>query len=201
MYTNHQVSVYGDVVVKGDAFISGADICGDVYCYGDKLTMVDVNVYGNVYFAGSDFSALGLNVNSGTLNVTYNGQSATKNLSGGNVIIAGLKGDSNYKGYDAGAGFGTAQDVGGSASDYEWGATLTNCNVYGNLWSAVNTHIMGSKWADGNNSLPDKYGNIYVEEYLFIDLTFPYTLDSGGLKTGHLGHWLGSVQGRGRYHL
>lgn len=190
MYTNHQVSVYGDVVVQGDAFISGADIYGDVYCYGDKLTMVDVNVYGNVYFAGSDFSALGLNVNSGTLNVTYNGQSATKNLSGGNVIIAGLKGDSNYKGYDAGAGFGTAQDVGGSASDYEWGATLTNCNVYGNLWSAVNTHIMCSKWADGSKSLPDKYGNIYVEQYLFIDLTFPYTTETDGLKSGHHENWL-----------
>lgn len=190
MYTNHQVSVYGDVVVKGDAFISGADIYGDVYCYGNKLTMVDVNVYGNVYFAGSDFSALGLNVNSGTLNVTYNGQSATKNLSGGNVIIAGLKGDSNYKGYDAGAGFGTAQDVGGSASDYEWGATLTNCNVYGNLWSAVNTHIMCSKWDEGSKSLPDKYGNIYVEQYLFIDLTFPYTTETDGLKSGHHENWL-----------
>lgn len=190
MYTNHQVSVYGDVVVQGDAFISGADIYGDVYCYGDKLTMVDVNVYGNVYFAGSDFSALGLNVNSGTLNVTYNGQSATKNLSGGNVIIAGLKGDSNYKGYDDGAGFGTAEDVGGSDSDYEWGATLTNCNVYGNLWSAVNTHIMCSKWADGSNSLPDKYGNIYVEQYLFIDLTFPYTTETDGLKSGHHENWL-----------
>ena len=192
MYTNHQVSVYGDVVVQGDAFISGADIYGDVYCYGEKLTMVDVNVYGNVYFAGSDFSALGLNVNSGTLNVTYNGQSATKNLSGGNVIIAGLKGDgdSNYKGYDAGAGFGTAKDVGGSGSKYEWGATLTNCNVYGNLWSAVNTHIMCSKWADGSNSLPDKYGNIYVEEYLFIDLTFPYTTETDGLKSGHHENWL-----------
>lgn len=190
MYTNHQVSVYGDVVVQGDAFISGADIYGDVYCYGDKLTMVDVNVYGNVYFAGSDFSALGLNVNRGTLNVTYNGQSATKNLSGGNVIIAGLKGDSNYKTYDAGAGFGTAQDVGGSASKYEWGATLTNCNVYGNLWSAVNTHIMCSKWDEGSKSLPDKYGNIYVEQYLFIDLTFPYIIDSDGLKSGHHENWL-----------
>lgn len=190
MYTNHQVSVYGDVVVQGDAFISGADIYGDVYCYGDKLTMVDVNVYGNVYFAGSDFSALGLNVNSGTLNVTYNGQSATKNLSGGNVIIAGLKGDSNYKRYDAGAGFGTAQDVGGSDSDYEWGATLTNCNVYGNLWSAVNTHIMCSKWDEGSKSLPDKYGNIYVEQYLFIDLTFPYTTETDGLKSGHHENWL-----------
>ena len=190
MYTNHQVSVYGDVVVQGDAFISGADIYGDVYCYGDKLTMVDVNVYGNVYFAGSDFSALGLNVNSGTLNVTYNGQSATKNLSGGNVIIAGLKGDSNYKGYDDGAGFGTAEDVGGSASDYEWGATLTNCNVYGNLWSAVNTHIMCSKWDEGSKSLPDKYGNIYVEQYLFIDLTFPYTTETDGLKSGHHENWL-----------
>lgn len=190
MYTNHQVSVYGDVVVQGDAFISGADIYGDVYCYGDKLTMVDVNVYGNVYFAGSDFSALGLNVNSGTLNVTYNGQSATKNLSGGNVIIAGLKGDSNYKGYDAGAGFGTAQDVGGSGSKYEWGATLTNCNVYGNLWSAVNTHILCSKWNDGSNSLPDKYGNIYVEKYLFINLTFPYTTETDGLKSGHHENWL-----------
>lgn len=201
MYTNHQVSVYGDVVVQGDAFISGADIYGDVYCYGDKLTMVDVNVYGNVYFAGSDFSALGLNVNSGTLNVTYNGQSAAKELSGGNVIIAGLKGDSNYKGYDDGAGFGTAKDVGGSKSKYEWGATLTNCNVYGNLWSAVNTHIMCSKWDKGKNSLPDKYGNIYVEKYLFIDLTFPYIIDSSGLKTGHHENWLASEQKSGAYEL
>ena len=49
---------------------------------------------------------------------------------------------------------------------------------------------MCSKWDEGSKSLPDKYGNIYVEQYLFIDLTFPYTTETDGLKSGHHENWL-----------
>ena len=191
MQVSHQVSVYGDVVVAGDALISGADIYGDVYCFGNELSLVDVNVYGNIYFSGSKFNAVELNVNSGTLTVNYGGKTATQTCNGGNIVIQGLSGASNYARYDASAGFGTAQDVGGSASSFDWGATFTNCNVYGSIWSAVNTHILCSKWDAGSSSLPDKYGNIYVEKYLFIDLIWPYQIEQNGVNvSGHHDNWL-----------
>ena len=102
----------------------------------------------------------------------------------GNVVIADddLK-DLANKDYDDGVGrFGAADDVGGTASKYRWGAVFQNCDVLGTLWSNVNTHIVVGKserglltfdddpYASihGNNS--DVYGNIIVDAYLFIDL-------------------------------
>ena len=178
-HTSKQVSVYGDVFVGENAFIRGANIYGDVYCCGEELTLVDTNIYGNIYFAGSKFTADRVTVTSGSLSVNCNGVSATQNLSGGNVVIAGTKGSSNYSTYNSAAGFGTTDDTGNNASS-QWGATLIDCNVYGNLWSDVNTHIVSAKCsATMGVSTPSpqtgysEYGNIYVTKYLYIDLIMP----------------------------
>ena len=160
-----EVDIYGDVIVYGDAYISGANIEGNVYCFGEELIMTETNVKGNVYFCGSSFTGDHLYVD-------------------GNVVIADddLK-DLANKDYDDGVGrFGAADDVGGTASKYRWGAVFQNCDVLGTLWSNVNTHIVVGKserglltfdddpYASihGNNS--DVYGNIIVDAYLFIDL-------------------------------
>lgn len=160
-----EVDIYGDVIVYGDAYISGANIEGNVYCFGEELIMTETNVKGNVYFCGSSFTGDHLYVD-------------------GNVVIADddLK-DLANKDYDDGVGrFGAADDVGGTASKYRWGAVFQNCDVLGTLWSNVNTHIVvgksernmltfdGDPYASihGNNS--DVYGNIIVDAYLFIDL-------------------------------
>ena len=178
-HTSKQVSVYGDVFVGENAFIRGANIYGDIYCCGEELTLVDTNIYGNIYFAGSKFTADRVTVTSGSLSVNCNGVSATQNLSGGNVVIAGTKGSSNYSTYNSAAGFGTTDDTGNNASS-QWGATLIDCNVYGNLWSDVNTHIVSAKCsATMGVSTPSpqtgysEYGNIYVTKYLYIDLIMP----------------------------
>ena len=177
--TSSEVSIYGDVVVKGDAFIANADIYGDIYCYGDKLTIVSSNIYGNVYFEGSDFTADDMVIQGGVLEISVNGKTGRVNCPGGNLVIEGLviegvEGSLNAKQFNKDAGFGTAADVGGGGTENCWGATLTNCSVYGSIWSGVNTHIMCSKWDEGGTSLPDYYGNIFVKTYLFIDLTRPY---------------------------
>ena len=178
--TSSEVSIYGDVVVKGDAFIANADIYGDVYCYGEKLTIVSSNIYGNVYFEGSDFTADDMVIQGGVLEISVNGKTGRVNCPGGNLVIEGAEGDPgslNARLFDKDAGFGTAADVGGSGTQNYWGATLTNCSVYGSIWSGVNTHIMCSKWDEGSTSLPDYYGNIFVKTYLFIDLVWSYLVD------------------------
>ena len=160
-----EVDIYGDVIVYGDAYISGANIEGNVYCFGEELIMTETNVKGNVYFCGSSFTGDHLYVD-------------------GNVVIADDDlNDLTNKNYDDGVGrFGAADDVGGTASKYRWGAVFQNCDVLGTLWSNVNTHIVVGKsernmltfdddpYASihGNNS--DVYGNIIVDAYLFIDL-------------------------------
>ena len=160
-----EVDIYGDVIVYGDAYISGANIEGNVYCFGEELIMTETNVTGNVYFCGSSFTGDHLYVD-------------------GNVVIADDNSkDLANKNYNTGVGtFGAAGDVGGTASEYRWGAVFQNCDVLGTLWSNVNTHIVvgksernmltfdGDPYASihGNNS--DVYGNIIVDAYLFIDL-------------------------------
>lgn len=153
--TATEVNVGGDVVVQGNAFISNAEIHGDVYCYGDELTIVNSIIHGNVYFTGSDFTS-------------------DTTVYEGNVVINHDGSNTNVSNYDASAGFGTTKDVGGDNSDYRWGATITNCDIYGTLWSNVNTHLLISKWDEGSNSIPNHYGDIYVSKYLFIDLTWTY---------------------------
>lgn len=153
------VTIYGDVIVQGNAQIIGANIEGDVYCFGDEMLMVDTNVTGNVYFAGGKFTSDYLDVS-------------------GNLIIEN-KGTQNttYTNYDKNT-FGAADTVGRSGSNAQWGAVLTNTSVRGSLWSAVNTQIVTGKWEEKDwgisESLPDYYGNVYVKTYLFFDATRSY---------------------------
>lgn len=184
LQTEREVSIYGDVVVKGNAYIEGATIYGDVYVYGDELRMNDVTVYGNVYFHGQKFTGDRLTVTSGTLH--------GRACNGGNVIVAGNGNVTNYTAYTTGtveienregkkntvSAFGTSKDTGGQRSEQSWGAVLMDCDISGTLWSNVNTHVVVSKSERGlvcNNGAwesraADVYGNIYCSRYLFIDL-------------------------------
>lgn len=176
----YYVTIYGDVIVQGNAQIIGANITGDVYCFGNELTMVNTNVNGNVYFAGEKFSSDNIFIS-------------------GNLIIEGQGKTVNYNGYTKSGdehSFESFSDVGNKNpppppppeiknSPYDWGAVLTNTHIRGSLWSAVNTHIVSSKWSgSGSNRIYDSYGNIYVKTYLFMDMTLRY-------DEGYFGHWYG----------
>lgn len=193
MTTTSNVVVGGDIVVQGNAQIMNATIYGDVYCYGDELTIVNCDIYGNVYFTGSNFTADWMHL-------------YQTDEQGGNLVINYTGKNTNVSNYNASAGFGTTLDVGGDNTVYSWGATITNCHIYGTLWSNVNTHILCSKWEEGTlgygGELPDYYGNIYVDAYLFIDLTWTYLAAAGddgiintyyktdrGYASGHRENW------------
>lgn len=188
LQTEREVSIYGDVVVQGNAYIEGATIYGDVYVYGDELRMNDVTVYGNVYFHGQKFTGDRLTVKSGTLH--------GRACNGGNVIVAGNGNNPNYTSYPTGtveieksekhgggtntvSAFGTSKDTGGQRSGgRDWGAVLMDCDISGTLWSNVNTHVVVSKserglWCNNGEwegTSEDIYGDIYCSRYLFIDL-------------------------------
>lgn len=172
LQTEREVSIYGDVVVQGNAYIEGATIYGDVYVYGDELRMNDVTVYGNVYFHGQKFTGDRLTVTSGTLH--------GRACNGGNLIIAGNGNNVNYTNVPEGKTFGTSSDTGNSGVESDWGAVLMDCDISGTLWSNVNTHVVVSKSERGlvcNNgawesNAADFYGNIYCSRYLFIDLVW-----------------------------
>ena len=172
LQTEREVSIYGDVVVQGNAYIEGATIYGDVYVYGDELRMNDVTVYGNVYFHGQKFTGDRLTVTSGTLH--------GRACNGGNVIVAGNGNNVNYTNVPEGNTFGTSDDTGNSGVESDWGAVLMDCDISGTLWSNVNTHVVVSKSERGlvcNNgawesNAADFYGNIYCSRYLFIDLVW-----------------------------
>lgn len=156
METTNTVSIGGDVVVQGNAQIMNATIYGDVYCYGDELTIVSSKIHGNVYFDGDNFTSDDMKLV-------------------GNLVINYTGSNTNVSNYDASAGFGTTKDVGGDNNlANRWGATITNSDIYGTLWSNVNTHLLISKWDEGGGSIPNYYGDIYVSKYLFIDLTWTY---------------------------
>lgn len=161
--TATEVNVGGDVVVKGNAFISNAEIHGDVYCYGDELTIVNSIIHGNVYFTGSDFTS-DTTVYEG--NVVINHDGSNTNVTSYAEYYYDEDGEKKPT-------FGTTHDVGNTPA-HSWGATITNCDIYGTLWSNVNTHLLISKWDEGSNSIPNYYGDIYVSKYLFIDLTWTY---------------------------
>lgn len=174
LQTEREVSIYGDVVVQGNAYIEGATIYGDVYVYGDELRMNDVTVYGNVYFDGQKFTGDRLTVTSGSIHEHA--------CNGGNLIIAGNGNNTNYttysettaqptqlQEYDLESGryyvdwddwddhdyadgepiinatFGTSSDTGNSGAGSDWGAVLMDCDISGTLWSNVNTHVVVSK--------------------------------------------------------
>ena len=175
METTNTVSIGGDVVVQGNAQIMNATIYGDVYCYGDELTIVSSKIHGNVYFDGDNFTSDDMELD-GNLVINYTGS----NTNVTNYSTRDDYGKDNLTEYAWNNNlFGTTHDVGGdNNSAYRWGATITNCDIYGTLWSNVNTHILCSKWEEGTlgygGELPDYYGNIYVDAYLFIDLTWTY---------------------------
>ena len=183
MLTTNTVSIGGDVVVQGNAQIMNAEIWGDVYCYGDELTIVSSKIHGNVYFDGDNFTSDDMELD-GNLVINYTGENL--NVTSYNNVS-----------------FASTSDVGGSGSLNRWGATLTNSKIYGTLWSNVNTHIMASKWNEGSTSIPDIYNDIYVTGYLFIDLVQPYSSSNSlsdsygntpkrqdGFGSGYHAHWV-----------
>ncbi len=199
LQTEREVSIYGDVVVQGNAYIEGATIYGDVYVYGDELRMNDVTVYGNVYFHGQKFTGDRLTVTSGTLH--------GRACNGGNVIVAGNGNNVSYTSYPTdnvdiersdkhGGGtnsvsaFGTSKDTGGQRSGQSsWGAVLMDCDISGTLWSNVNTHVVVSRSARGlvcnngaweSSNAADVYGDIYCSKYLFIDLIWARDIATTG---------------------
>lgn len=169
----YYVTIYGDVIVQGNAQIIGANITGDIYCFGSELTMINTNVNGNVYFAGGHFSSDNIVIS-------------------GNLIIENVPKDNkpnvSYTSYDKDK-FGSEDTVGRAGSSAQWGAVLTNTHVYGTLWSAVNTHIVASKWRTADlqkQDMRDTYGDIYVKTYLFLDGTREYA-------EGYYANWGGST--------
>lgn len=189
MQTTNTVSIGGDVVVQGNAQIMNATIYGDVYCYGDELTIVSSKIHGNVYFDGDNFTSDDMELG---------GEDHPRD---GNLVINYTGNNTSATSYDN-VSFTSTSDVGGSGSLHRWGATLTNSKIYGTLWSNVNTHIMASKWDEGSSSIPDIYHNIYVTGYLFIDLVQPYSSSNSlsdsygntpkrqdGFGSGYHAHW------------
>ena len=197
METTNTVSIGGDVVVQGNAQIMNAEIWGDVYCYGDELTIVSSKIHGNVYFDGDNFTSDDMKLE-GNLVINYTG-SNTAVTSYTEYYI-----DENDEKKPT---FGTTHDVGNTPA-HSWGATITNSDIKGTLWSNVNTHLLISKWDEGSNSIPNYYGDIYVSKYLFIDLTWTYLANKNDARimqaakdcltddertSGHRENWLSDV--------
>lgn len=202
METKNTVSIGGDVVVQGNAQIMNAEIWGDVYCYGDELTIVSSKIHGNVYFDGDNFTSDDMELY-GNLVINYTGS----NTNVTSYLTRDKFDKDNLTEYAWNNNlFGTTHDVGNTPA-HSWGATITNSDIYGTLWSNVNTHILCSKWEEGTlgygGELPDYYGNIYVDAYLFIDLTWTYLankndarimdedcLTDDNMTSGHRENWL-----------
>ena len=169
MPTTSNVVVGGDIVVQGNAQIMNATIYGDVYCYGDELTIVNCDIYGNVYFTGSNFTADWMHLHQ----TDGQGGNLVINYTGNNTAVTSYAEYYYDEDGEKKPTFGTTHDVGNTPA-HSWGATITNSDIYGTLWSNVNTHILISKWYEGGDSIPNYYGDIYVSKYLFIDLTWTY---------------------------
>lgn len=197
METKNTVSIGGDVVVQGNAQIMNAEIWGDVYCYGDELTIVSSKIHGNVYFDGDNFTSDDMKLE-GNLVINYTGS----NTAVTSYTEYYIDEDGEKK-----PTFGTTHDVGNTPA-HSWGATITNSDIYGTLWSNVNTHLLISKWDEGSNSIPNYYGDIYVSKYLFIDLIWTYLAKAGddgimdaakecltddNRTSGHRENWLSGV--------
>lgn len=203
MPTTSNVVVGGDIVVQGNAQIMNATIYGDVYCYGDELTIVNCDIYGNVYFTGSNFTADWMHLRQ----TDGQGGNLVINYTGKNTAVTSYTEYYIDENDEKKPTFGTTHDVGNTPA-HSWGATITNSDIYGTLWSNVNTHLLISKWDEGSNSIPNYYGDIYVSKYLFIDLIWTYLAkaDDDGIMqaakdyltedrrtSGHRENWLSDV--------
>lgn len=167
------VSIFGDIMVQGDLYIANSTIYGDVYCNGDNLTILDSTIYGNVYLRGNNFSIDNSVIKSGTLTFK-DGNGLSINCPGGNLVIAGLKED-------------CVTESNALCTSYlntnEYGAYIKNTSVTGTLYSKVNTKIIVAKWS-GDDVYREIFGNIFVEEYLNIDLEYTNDAYINYLKTG-----------------
>lgn len=176
--SKRSVSIFGDIMVQGDLTISNATIYGDVYCNGDSLTIIDSNIYGNVYFRGYDFKSDNVRITSGYLNF-YDGNGLRLYCPGGNLVVAGLESDLVTETEEACSSYINTGSI---------GAHLKNTAVENLFYSRVNTKIVSAMDNDsvggvssvndiytvmksGVNNVRSNYGNIFVEEFLDIDLT------------------------------
>lgn len=175
----NEVSIFGDVMVQGNAQISDCVIYGDVYCNGDVLTMYDCTVYGNVYFKGTNFTMDYCSVISGW---AFEGTSYAQYMPGGNIVIEGLNPDGTRNitkssftnnGYsNDNNGFATNEK---EADALAWGAYFTNCSVTGTILSYVNTKINVAKWNKAKEQgYIDMYKNIICDGYLLFNLRDAY---------------------------
>lgn len=176
--SQRSVTIFGDIMVQGDLTISNATIYGDVYCNGDSLTIIDSNIYGNVYFRGYDFKSDNVRITSGKLTF-YDGNGLSITVPGGNLIVAGLESDLMTETNDDCASYINIGSI---------GAHLKNTSVSNLFYSRVNTKIVSAMDNDavggvssvndiytemrsGVKNVRSNYNNIFVEEYLDIDLT------------------------------
>lgn len=173
----NEVSIFGDIMVEGNAQISNATIYGDIYCNGDELTIFDCVIYGNVYFRGSHFTMDWCEVKSG---YAFSGKSYQQYLPGGNVVIGGLKADNTTRDMSRStvdtSKFAIYED---SAATMTWGAYLTNCTVENTLLSNVNTKINVSMWGGSGDTSKNMYNHIIVNAYLYVNLTRTYDKELG----------------------
>lgn len=149
-----EVSIFGDVMVQGELYIANSVVFGDIYCNGPRLTMVDCKVYGNVYFAGGEFTAENTTITSGTFN-----KSTVESIPSamyGNSIISGryLKDDANATDFPSDVSYampggnlvimnganGNATQL-PSTTSRGYGAVLTNCAVTGTFYANTSLYL------------------------------------------------------------
>lgn len=182
--SKNSVNIFGDVMVQGDLYISNATIYGDVYCNGDNLTIIDSEIYGNVYLRGNNLvthNVVIANGGSSSDDKYYfaDGNGLYISNPGGNVVVAGLQSDCRTETNDSCISYINTNAI---------GAHLRNTVVEGTFYSRVNTKIVSAMTpravADGVGisgyystikgvkNVRSQYGNIFVEEYLDINLRY-----------------------------
>lgn len=203
-----EVSIFGDVMVQGELYIANSVVFGDIYCNGPRLTMVDCKVYGNVYFAGGEFTAENTTITSGTFNKatvesipsamydttflfgdTYvkadaNATDFPSNISyampGGNLVIMnGANGNATQL---------------PSTTSRGYGAVLTNCQVTGTLYANTSLYIASANpyYANIGSAVYTQsvYNNVISNGAVKIDISHHYGEGyQGGTSAGCGNDW------------
>lgn len=144
-----EVSIFGDVMVQGELYIANSVVFGDIYCNGPRLTMVDCTVYGNVYFAGGEFTAENTTITSGTFN-----KATVESIPSAMYGRNGLKDDANATDFPSDVSYdmpggnlvimnganGNATQL-PSTTSRGYGAVLTNCQVRGTLYANTSLYL------------------------------------------------------------
>ena len=150
-----EVSIFGDVMVQGELYIANSVVFGDIYCNGPRLTMVDCTVYGNVYFAGGEFTAENTTITAGyfdkaTVMSIPSSMYDTKILSSEKYV----KDDANATDFPSDVSYampggnlvimnganGNATQL-PSTTSRGYGAVLTNCAVTGTLYANTSLYL------------------------------------------------------------